>query len=124
MGPIPKGIDIGSLLPTSASATSDAVTVNGAMAQALSTAGSPGFETQATSTAKTSFAGVSVQSTAAFVDGFSDTAMTDAIAQGRSGQTAVDPSETDAVIATVLPDKAYAATLICPSTRPPQRRPC
>jgi hypothetical protein len=29
----------------------------------------------------------------------------------KAGQTAVEPSETDAVIATVLPDKAYAATL-------------
>jgi PEP-CTERM motif len=88
------------------------VTVNGAMAQALSTAVGSEFETQATSTATTSFAGVSVQSTAAFVDGFSGTAMTDAIAQGRSGQTVVDPSETAAPIATALPDTAYAATLI------------
>ena len=38
--------------------------------------------------------------------------MTDAIAQAHSGQTAVDPVDTDAAIATVLPDKAYAATLI------------
>jgi hypothetical protein len=98
----------------SATATSNAVTVNGAMAQALSIVVGSGFEPQlqATSTAKTSFAGVSVQSTA-FVNGsFSGTTMTDAIAQGRSGQPALDPSETDAVIATVLPDKAYAATLI------------
>ena len=37
---------------------------------------------------------------------------TDAIAQGGSGQTAVDPSATAAVIATALPDEAYATTLI------------
>ena len=88
------------------------MTVNGAMAQALSTVAGSAFEIQATSTARTSFGGVSVQSTAAFVNGFSGTAMTDAIAQGRSGTTAVDPGDTDAAIATVLPDKAYAATLI------------
>ena len=39
------------------------------------------------------------------------TATTDAIAQGRSGQTFVDPGETFA-ISTALPDKAYATTLI------------
>jgi hypothetical protein len=103
-----------------ANATSNAETVNGAMAQPLSTVVQgvtfffPGG--QVTSTAKTSLAGVSVQSTAAApVDtGFesSVTATTDAIAQGGSGQTAVDPSETAAAIAIVLPDKAYAATLI------------
>ncbi|HWY82109.1 MAG TPA: hypothetical protein VNY10_09300 [Roseiarcus sp.] len=99
-------------------ATSNAVTVNGAMAQALSTVVGPSFGPagQATSTAKTRLAGVSVQSsaTAASVDnGLSppDTATTEAIAQGRSGQTSVAPAET-AAIATALPDKVYATTLI------------
>jgi hypothetical protein len=56
---------------------------------------------------------VSVQSTALVVNDFgsSVTATTDAVAQGRSGQTFVDPGET-AAISTVLPDRAYAATLI------------
>ena len=95
---------------TFANATSDAVTVNGAMAQALSTAVSSEFETQATSTAKTSFAGVSVQSTAAFVGGFSGTAMTDAIAQGGTGTFA---TAGDAfAVATAMPDKSYATALI------------
>jgi hypothetical protein len=109
----------GFLSTDNANATSNAETVKGAMAQALSTVVqgvsffAPGG--QATSTAKTSLTGVSVQSTTAALveNGFdpSVTATTDAIAQGGSGQTVVDPSET-AAIATVLPDKAYAATLI------------
>ena len=90
-----------------------------ATAKAVATTGGggvfgPGVAT-ATSNAKTSFAGVSVQSTA--LAGFgnfgsSGTITTDAIAQGGSGQTVVGPSDTAAAIATVLPDKAYAATLI------------
>jgi hypothetical protein len=91
------------------------------MAQALSTAVQGAFTPlapggQATSTAKTSLAGVSVQSKTAVAlgdpsVGNSLTATTDAIAQGRSGQTFVDPGET-AAISTALPDKAYATTLI------------
>jgi hypothetical protein len=108
-------------LPGNANATSNAETVKGAMAQALSTAVQGAFTPlapggQATSTAKTSLAGVSVQSKTAVAlgdpsVGNSLTATTDAIAQGRSGQTFVDPGET-AAISTALPDKAYATTLI------------
>ena len=108
-------------LPGNANATSNAETVKGAMAQALSTAVQGAFTPlapggQATSTAKTSLAGVSVQSKTAVAlgdpsVGNSLTATTDAIAQGRSGQTSVAPAET-AAIATALPDKVYATTLI------------
>ena len=109
----------GFLSADNANATSNAETVKGAMAQALSTVvqGASLFAPggQATSTAKTSLTGVSVQSTTAALveNGFdpSVTATTDAIAQGGSGQTLVDPGET-AAISTALPDKAYAATLI------------
>ena len=65
---------------------------------------------QATSTAKTNFASVSVQSKAAIPFAY-DFGTTDAIAQGGSGQTFVDPGEI-AAISTALPDKAYATTLI------------
>ena len=95
-----------------------------ATAKAIATPGpsqgvlGPGFAT-ATSTAEASSAGVSVQTSATaategtflFLDPPS-TATTDAIAQVGSGQTAVDPSASAAVIATVLPDEAYAAMLI------------
>jgi hypothetical protein len=94
-------------LPGNANATSNAETVKGAMAQALSTAVQGAFTPlapggQATSTAKTSLAGVSVQSKNAValgdpLVGNSLTATTDAIAQGGSGQTLVDPGETAAI---------------------------
>jgi hypothetical protein len=109
----------GFLSTDNANAISNAETVKGAMAQALSTVVqgvslfAPGG--QATSTAKTSLTGVRVQSTAAaqVENGFdpSVTATTEAIAQGGFGQTLVDPGET-AAISTALPDKAFAATLI------------
>ena len=91
-----------------ANATSTAETVNGAVAQAQSTAiGSSG---QAQSTAKTSLASASVQSTALAPTG--STATTNAIAQGGAGQAFVNPGQTAYAFSTVLPDKAYAATLI------------
>ena len=97
----------------SATSTSNAETANGAMAQALSTATSA-YEGQATSTARTSFGGVSVQSKATipFAPDFGVTATTEAVAQGGSGQTLVDPSADIAAIATALPNRAYATTLI------------
>jgi hypothetical protein len=91
-----------------ANATSNAESVKGALAQAQSTAvGSSG---QAQSTATTSRAGVSVQSTAVAPTG--STATTSAIAQGGSGQAFVNPGQTAYAFSTALPDKAYAATLI------------
>jgi hypothetical protein len=91
-----------------ASATSNAATVGGALAQAQSTAlGSSG---QAQSTAKTSFASVSVQSSAVAPTG--GAATTDAIAQGGSGQAFANPGETAYAFSTALPDKAHATTLI------------
>jgi hypothetical protein len=92
-------------------ATSNAETEKGALAQAQSTAvGSGG---QAQSTAKTSFAGVSVQSTTvAPTDLFGITATTNATAQGGSGQAFANPVQTAYAFSTALPDKAYAATLI------------
>jgi PEP-CTERM motif len=102
-----------------AQAVSSAETVNGAMAQALSTAG-PGTtlgDTFSSSTATTSFAGVSVQSTSSAggvppvygVPAVPTT--TNAIAQGGSAPTLVGPNE-GAAISVALPDKAFAATLI------------
>jgi hypothetical protein len=93
----------------SASATSNATTANGAMAQAQSTAvGSTG---QAQSTAKTSLAGVSVQSTATAPTG-AGTATTNAIAQGGSGQAFANPGQTAYAFSTASPNKGYAASLI------------
>ncbi len=102
-----------------AQAISSAETVDGAMAQAVSTAG-PGAtvgDTFSSSTAATSFAGVSVRSTA-YADGApgvhgvpSVPITANAIAQGGSAQTFVDQNE-DAVISVAIPDKAFAATLI------------
>ena len=95
-----------------ANATSSAETVNGAMAEATSTAG--GDMGEAMSTAKTSFRGVSVQSTAMapstspFIGGFGTTTV--AIAQGGSGPTSGDGYPF--AVSTVLPDKAFATTLI------------
>jgi hypothetical protein len=92
-----------------ANATSTATTVRGALAQAQSTAlGSSG---QAQSTATTSFAGVSVQSSAVAPTA-GDTATTNAIAQGGSGQAFVNPGQTAYAFSTAQPDKAYAASLI------------
>ena len=94
-----------------ANATSNAVTVKGAMADALSTAG--GAIGVAQSTAKTSLGGVSVQSTVMAPSSspflFGPTT-TEAIAQGGSGPTFVDGQPF--AISTVLTDKAYATTLI------------
>jgi hypothetical protein len=105
-----------------ASATSSGETVNGAMADAQSIAipgegsNAPG---QASSSAKTSFAGVSVQSSALATTGNSQNgngvppeASTNAIAQGGSGQAFSNSGETAYAFSTGLPDKAYAATLI------------
>jgi hypothetical protein len=96
-----------------AQATSSAETVNGAMAQALSTINPlPGeMYYSAQSTAKTGFAGVSVLSTAPAV-GVSGAATSEAIAQGGSGQTSPIPNVDVAAISTAVPDKAYATTLI------------
>ncbi len=92
-----------------ATATSTAATVKGAVAQAQSTAlGSSG---QAQSTAKTGFGSVSAQSSAVAPTG-GGTATTNAIAQGGAGQAFVNPGETAYAFSTAAPDKAYAATLI------------
>jgi hypothetical protein len=101
-----------------ASATSSTETVNGAMADAQSIAipgegsNAPG---QASSSAKTSFAGVSVQSSALSTNLASfpnPLATTHAIAQGGSGQAFVNPGQTAYAFSTALPDKAYATSLI------------
>jgi hypothetical protein len=91
-----------------ANATSNAETARGALAQAQSTAVGSTGESQ--STAKTSLAGVSVQSTAAAPIG--GTATTNAIAQGGAGHAFVNPGQTAYAFSTALPDKAYATTLI------------
>jgi PEP-CTERM motif len=96
-----------------ANATSSAETTNGARAEALSTGGGAIGETQ--STAKTSLGGVSVQSTimapSIYPFSFEQAMTTDAIAQGGSAPTFGGEAEAFA-ISTVLPDKAYATTLI------------
>jgi hypothetical protein len=102
-------------------ATSNAETVNGAMADAQSIAipgadRSPIFgKGQASSTAKTSFAGPSVESTTTATTGTAPglapvAASTHATAEGGSGQAF--PGETAYAFSTGLPDKAYATTLI------------
>jgi hypothetical protein len=93
-----------------------------AIATAVSTTGYgfgffPQPTAQATSTAKTSFAGVSVQSTAVHSTGSlpvtgSVTASSEAIAQGGSGQTSLPPNFDLAAISTAVPDKGYATALI------------
>jgi hypothetical protein len=98
-----------------ANATSSATTAKGALAQAQSTA--VGVSGQAQSTAKTSLAGISVQSTAAApINGTASlngrTATSNAIAQGGAGQALANPGQTAYAFSTALPDKAYAATLI------------
>jgi PEP-CTERM motif len=110
-----------------AGATSNAKTVKGAMADAQSIAitgdasgnapeNAPG---QASSTAKTSLASVSVQSSAlakpavALISGSGGAvATTDAIAQGGSGQAFASPSKSAYAFSTALPEKAYATSLI------------
>ena len=103
-----------------ANATSNAETVNGATADAQSVA-IPGDDRalgQASSTAKTSFASVSVQSSALATTGVAQfdsgaaVASTNAIAEGGSGQALVNPGQTSYAFSTALPDKAYATTLI------------
>jgi PEP-CTERM motif len=91
-----------------ANATSNAETAKGALAEAQSTAvGSSG---NAQSTALTSYSFVKVQSAAVAQVG--STATTNAIAQGGAGQAFANPGQTAYAFSTVLPGKAYAATLI------------
>jgi PEP-CTERM motif len=95
-----------------ANATSTAETVNGAIAEALSTINpsSTEFAGSGEATAKTSFGGVSVQSSA--TTKYFDSGTTEAIAQGGSGPTALDPDLLTGAISIALPDKAYAMALI------------
>ena len=99
---------------TTAMANASAAGGGKAIATAVATPGvGPNFgqpTAQAESTAKTDFAGVSVQSNAmiTFVSG---TGKVEAIAQGGSGQTSVDSAATFYAISTAPPDKAYATTL-------------
>jgi hypothetical protein len=103
-----------------ANATSNSKTVNGAMADAQSIAVPGGGGTdqgQASSTAKTSFAGASVEATATAPNGAAVpfgvvAASTNAIAQGGSGQAFANPGETAYAFSIGRPDKAYATTLI------------
>jgi hypothetical protein len=99
-----------------AQATSNAETVNGAEAQALSTAeGAPGslefFDLSSSSTAKTSFAGVTTTASVAILQDQTVTPTIEAIAQGGSVETVVNPNAISA-ISVALPDKAYVTTLI------------
>ena len=101
--------------PGPAQATANAETINGAMAQAMSTAGAgtgPFDFSVATSTAKTSFLGVTTTASApgGFIISENEVA-TEAIAQGGSAQTSVDPDALSA-ISVALPDKAFVTTLI------------
>ena len=100
-----------------AQATSNVETVNGAEAQALSTAETaPGdllyFSASASSTAKTSFAGVTTTAAATSPINENYSATTEAIAQGGSGQTLPAQNVDFFAISTALPDKAYATALI------------
>jgi hypothetical protein len=97
-----------------ANASSSAETANGAMAQALSSINSTNGELAGTgnATAKTSFGGVSVQSNATTKYFFDESPTVEAIAQGGSGPTSLDPDLFTGAISTALPDKAYATTLI------------
>jgi hypothetical protein len=111
-------VGFGELVEPVANATSNAVTANGAMAQALSTAavqtpfpGSGRFVGQASSTAKTSFEGVTATA-AAISTRPTSAATSEAIAQGGSGQTSPTSNVDVAGISTAVPDKAYATTLI------------
>jgi PEP-CTERM motif len=96
-----------------ANASSSAETPQGAMAEALSTISSAGvLAGTATSTAKTSLGGVSVQSDATNTLFPESERTVEAIAQGGSGLTSVDSAAALYAISTALPDKAYATTLI------------
>jgi PEP-CTERM motif len=87
-----------------ASATSFAETAYGGLAQAQAEADFGLSQ----STAKTTFEGVSIQSTVSAFFG-----STDAIAQGDSGQLPVDPGQLNAfAFSTALPNTAYATALI------------
>jgi hypothetical protein len=77
-----------------------------------------GVDGEASSTAKTSFAGASVEATTTAATG-SETyccnevpASTNAMTQGGSGQAFVNPGQTAYAFSTALPDKAYATSLI------------
>jgi hypothetical protein len=97
--------------PTTANATSNAETTNGAMAEAVSGVGGTGV---AESSAKTGLAGVSAQSTiTAPSSSISIPAdpTADAIAQGGSAP-AFSIYAPNFAFSTVLTDKTYAATLI------------
>jgi hypothetical protein len=87
------------------------VTAEGGIAQAQAQAqagGITGYQ-ESQSTAETTFAGVSVQSMAES-RGYG---LTDAIAQGGSGQSPINPGPFDSsAFSTALPDKAYATPLI------------
>jgi hypothetical protein len=86
-----------------ASATSFAETAYGGLAQAKAEADFGLSQ----STAKTTFEGVSIQSTVSAFFG-----STDAIAQGDSGQLPVDPGQLNAfAFSTALPNTAYATAL-------------
>jgi hypothetical protein len=88
-------------------ATSYAETAKGGLAQAQAQAGFNIGESQ--STAKTTFGGVSVQSTVELIGGGS----TEAIAQGGSGQSPANPGQFNGItFSTALPNAAYATTLI------------
>jgi hypothetical protein len=103
---------------STANATSNAETVNGALAEAISSIGvfSPaadGSIGEAESTAATSLRGVSVQTTVtapSFFVGTPAGPTTDAIAQGGSAPTFSDAPAY--AISTVLPDDAYTTSLI------------
>jgi PEP-CTERM motif len=102
-----------------ANATSNAEAAKGAIAEAQSS-GFGGGSGEYQSTAKTSLAGVSVQSTAMApstgptgIGLLVDPETTIAVAQGGSGQPVPnDLFQTTFAFSTALPDKAYAATLI------------
>jgi hypothetical protein len=104
--------DLGVTPVPAANASSSAETAKGAMAEALSTISSGGeLAGTATSTAKTSLGGVSVQSDAATSIFFPEFGSFEAIAQGGSG-TQGGAAGASYAVSTALPDKAYATTLI------------
>jgi hypothetical protein len=95
--------------PPAANATSYAETAEGGLAQAQTQTQALGGSIfgEVQSTAETTFGGVSVQSTVELFGGGS----TEAIAQGDSGQSPVNPGF-GLAFATALPNEAYATTLI------------
>ena len=112
----------GSEISGSATAMANATAAGGgkAIATAIATLGVGGqfgqpAPPQATANAQTSFAGGSVQSTAAppiGVNAALDPLSAEAVAQVGSGQISFSPNVTFTAIATALPDKAYSMTLI------------